>query len=83
MKAFEEEIKKNSHLTKAAVIASLLGEYLPHRVDAGDTVHVGLDIPVKTFNKIYDRFGPGPVDAVVHKALASIAEQTIRTKENV
>lgn len=72
LQAFESQIEDHKHGTKAAVIAALLGNFLPPRIDPGDKVRVELEIPTDVFNLVSERFGPGPVDDVIIKALRHV-----------
>ena len=74
---FELQVMSNGHSTKASVIAALLSGFLPGRVYAGETVRVEIDLPVEVFGKVYERYGPGPVDRVFSKALTEISEQEL------
>ncbi len=78
---FSRHIESNGHSTKASVIAALLSAFLPNRVYSGDTVKVTLDLPVEVFNKVYDRYGPGPVEAIFAAAMADAAKADNRIKE--
>jgi hypothetical protein len=85
LNAFEEKIEADGHSTKAAVIAALLGQFLPGRVLAPDTetVRVEADLPADIFSTIYGSYGPGPINEVLVKALTSLANQSKLTKESV
>ena len=78
---FSRQIESRGHATKASVIASLLNDFLPNRVYSGDTVKVTIDLPVEVFNKVYDRYGPGPVDVIFAAAMANAANVDNRIKE--
>ena len=67
--AFESKVEALNHRTKAAVIAALLGDFLPNRIHSGETVRVELSVPTEVFNLVYDLYGPGPLDVVFTKAL--------------
>ena len=73
--AFESKVEAQKHRTKAAVIAALLGDFLPNRVHSGDTIRVEVDLPTDVFNDIYSLYGPGPIDSVIAKALRTIHER--------
>ena len=75
LRAFEEEITRRSLGTKAAVIAALLADFLPSRVLSDSTIRAEVEIPKGVFDKVYDLFGPGPVDEVVIKALQELVKQ--------
>lgn len=79
--AFEHQISVNQHATKASVIAALLSGFLPNRVHSGDTIRLETDLPVEVFNKVYDRYGPGPVNSVIVKALQHLAESVELAEE--
>ena len=81
LQAFESKLDNSGPVTKAAAIAALLSDFLPPRVYAGETINVSLDLPVEVFNKLYDVYGPGPVDAVMGKALAAQAASKEMIKE--
>lgn len=83
LNAFEQEIQDNHHGTKAAVIATLLSGFLPNRVHSGDTIRLEADLPVEVFNLIYSRYGPGPIETVIVKALQDITESIQLVKETV
>jgi len=67
--AFETKVTDRNYGTKAATIAGLLNDYLPPRTDNRDAVRVEISIPTDHFTQIYERFGPGPVEDVVLRAL--------------
>ena len=77
---FERSIKANGHTTKASVIAALLNDFLPHRVFSGDVVPVTIDLPVEVFNRLIERYGPGPVSAVILTALQESAAESALVK---
>jgi len=79
--AFESKVEADNHPTKAAVIAALLAGFLPNRVHSGETVRVELDLSTDVFNRIYESFGPGPLDVVITKALHNLSERCEYTKE--
>ena len=78
--AFEEKIFEEGHRTKAAVIAALLSKFLPSRVLSDSTMRVEATMPTEVFNKIYEVYGPGPVDAVVVTALSDLARTHNQSK---
>ena len=81
LNAFEHRISANQHATKASVIAALLSGFLPNRVHSGDTIRLAADLPVEVFNKVYDRYGPGPIDYVIIKALEALADSVELVEE--
>lgn len=73
LSAFEQRVMDDGFdATKASVIAALLSDFLPNRVHSGDTVRVELDLPVEVFNRVVSRYGPGPTEDVIKKALEEI-----------
>lgn len=82
LQAFESKIDVNNHRTKAAVIASLLGDFLPHRIDPGETVRVELDLPANVFHNVFERFGPGPIEDVITTALRVVSERQLLKEVN-
>lgn len=68
--AFESKVEALGHRTKAAVIAALLGDFLPNRVMSGETVQVVVEMPSELFNRVSRAFGPGPNDIVVLRAVS-------------
>ena len=81
LEALEQHITSGGHATKASVIAALLSAFLPNRVLSGETVNIEAALPVEVLNKVYDRYGPGPLSEVIQKALQSVADQIELSKE--
>ncbi len=77
LEALEVRIEDDGHETKAAVIAALLGQFLPSRVHNEQTVHVALDVPADVFSVIYGEFGPGPVESVFKSAMGSLSAEIL------
>jgi len=61
--------------TKAAVIAALLGDFLPPRVQIDDSEKITVAIPAEIFNKIYKHYGPGPTEELVIEALCDLLQK--------
>jgi len=82
LEAFEAQIEKDGGPTKAAVIAALLGQFLPGRVLTPDTetVRIESDLPADVFSTIYEAYGPGPINEVMVKALSALAKQAKQSK---
>lgn len=76
---FTRQIESRGHATKASVIAALLSDFLPNRVYSGDTVKVAIDLPVEVFNKVYERYGPGPVETIFAAAMRDAARAADKT----
>ena len=79
--AFEAKAGSGAYGTKAAVIAALLADYLPPRVYIGETLKVEVDLPTPIVDHLNDTYGPGPVDALILKALEALA--TAKNTEEV
>lgn len=73
--AFEERCQQIGAPTKAAVIAGLLGDFLPTRVGEDRTENVSIAVPSSIFSKIYAQYGPGPFDEVIINALCDLIQK--------
>ena len=61
--------------TKAAVIAALLGDFLPPRVNTDGIEKIAVAIPTSIYTKIYNRYGPGPDEEVLVEALCDLIQK--------
>jgi len=61
--------------TKAALIAGLLGDFLPPRVNDEGVEKVSIEIPSTVYTKIYAHYGPGPDDEVFVEALCDLIQK--------
>ena len=61
--------------TKAALIAGLLGDFLPPRVCDEGVEKVSIEIPSTIYTKIYAHYGPGPHDEVFVEALCDLIQK--------
>jgi hypothetical protein len=61
--------------TKAALIASLLGDFLPPRVNTDGIEKISIAIPAWIYNKIYKYYGPGPEDEIFVEALCDLIQK--------
>jgi hypothetical protein len=75
LEALEVKCEEIGAPTKAAVIAALLGDFLPPRVDTEGIEKVTVAIPTSIYSKIYDRYGPGPIEDVVIEALCDLIQK--------
>jgi hypothetical protein len=73
--AFETRCEEIGAPTKAAVIAALLGDFLPPRVDTDGIEKIRVDVPTSIYSKIYERYGPGPDDEVIVDALCDLIQK--------
>lgn len=73
--ALEVKCEEIGAPTKAALIAALLGDFLPPRVDTEGVEKVTVAIPTSIFSKIYARYGPGPTEEVVVDALCDLIQK--------
>lgn len=73
--AFEERCEQIKAPTKAALIAGLLGDFLPTRVDTDNVERITVGVPSAVFSKIYERYGPGPNDEVIVDALCDLIQK--------
>lgn len=70
-----EERTRASGITKAALVATLLDQYLSSHATA-ETVHVEVDLSISTLDRLAAQFGAGEPSDLVRRALMSL------TKEN-
>lgn len=61
--------------TKAALIAALLGDFLPPRVDTDGIEKVTIEVPTSIYQRIYERYGPGPKDEILVEALCDLIQK--------
>jgi hypothetical protein len=61
--------------TKAALIAALLADFLPPRVQIDATEKITVALPADILSKIYERYGPGPYEDVVVEALCDLLQK--------
>jgi hypothetical protein len=61
--------------TKAAVIAALLGDFLPPRVETEGIEKLTVSVPTSIYTKIYKRYGPGPDEEVLVEALCDLIQK--------
>jgi len=73
--ALEERCEEIEAPTKAALIAALLGDFLPPRVNMDGIEKLTVEIPTSIYTKIYERYGPGPDDEVVVEALCDLIQK--------
>jgi hypothetical protein len=74
--ALEQRCEEIEAPTKAAVIAALLADFLPPRVQIDDASTITVRIPSEIFSKIYERYGPGPAEELVVEALCDLIQKT-------
>jgi len=75
LKALEERAEQLGAQTKAAVIAALLEDFLPSRVNTDGIEKINIEIPAPIFSKIYTRYGPGPNEEVLVEALCDLIQK--------
>lgn len=73
--AFEERCEQIKAPTKAALIAGLLGGFLPTRIDTDTVERITVGVPSAVFSKIYTQYGPGPSDEVIVTALCDLIQK--------
>jgi hypothetical protein len=73
--ALEERCEEIGAPTKAALIAALLGDFLPPRVNMEGIEKVTIEVPTSIFSKIYELYGPGPTEEVVIEALCDLIQK--------
>lgn len=73
--ALEERCREKGIPTKAALIAALLGDFLPPRVSADGIEKVSVELPTSIYSKIYERYGPGPKDEIILDALCDLIQK--------
>lgn len=73
--AFEERCEAIKAPTKAAVIAALLGAFLPPRVNTEGIEKVTVEVPSSIYTKIYEYYGPGPDEEVFVEALCDLIQK--------
>lgn len=83
LRAFEAKIQDEGHKTKAAVIGGLLQGYLPNRVsaDTSDTVRVEVSLPTEISNYLFRKYGPGPAESLILRALDEFVSSDQISKE--
>jgi hypothetical protein len=73
--AFEARCDQVKAPTKAALIAGLLGDFLPTRIDSDTVERITVGVPSVVFSKIYAQYGPGPSDEVIVTALCDLIQK--------
>jgi len=73
--ALEKRCEEIGAPTKAALIAGLLGDFLPPRVCDEGVEKVSIEIPSTIYTKIYTHYGPGPHDEVFVEALCDLIQK--------
>lgn len=73
--ALEERCEEIGVPTKAALIAALLGDFVPPRVESEGIEKVRIEVPTSIYSKIYERYGPGPDDEVIVDALCDLIQK--------
>lgn len=81
LSAFETKVAERGCGTKAATIAALLEGYLPQRTDDTDSVRAEIHIPADVFDQVYKKFGPGPVEDVLIRALTRATQGCAANEE--
>jgi hypothetical protein len=75
LRAFEDRCDIVGAPTKAAMIAGLLGDFLPSRVADCGSERLAVTIPASIYSKIYRQYGPGPDDEVIVSALCDLIQK--------
>lgn len=73
--AFEQRCEEIGAPTKAALIAALLGDFLPPRVNTDGIEKITVEVPTSIYSKIYKRYGPGPDEEVLVEALCDLIQK--------
>jgi len=73
--ALEVKCEEIGAPTKAALIASLLGDFLPPRVNTDGIEKISISVPTWIYSKIYSYYGPGPDDEVFIEALCDLIQK--------
>lgn len=73
--ALEERCQQLGVPTKAALIAGLLSDFLPSRVNFDSVERITVGVPSSIFSKIYKQYGPGPDDEVIVNALCDLIQK--------
>lgn len=73
--ALEERCEEIGAPTKAALIAALLNDFVPPRVESEGIEKVRIEVPTSIYSKIYERYGPGPDEEVIVDALCDLIQK--------
>ena len=75
LEAFEQRCEEVGAPTKAALIAALLQEFLPPRVNITDIECITVSVPTTILHKIHNYYGPGPDEEVMIEALCDLIQK--------